>query len=122
MARVLVVGAGLSGLSVAMEASVRGHHVVVLLLPSIVERRAIRVTELERGLGGEAAAQHVADEVADAPELVIGLRAALVGLGMQDQSSWRIGRVSGHVATFDPPLGAVDNHLRHVFSVRLVIL
>ncbi len=30
MARVLVVGAGLSGLSVAMEASVRGHHVVVL--------------------------------------------------------------------------------------------
>ncbi len=30
MARVLVVGAGLSGLSVAMEASVRGHHVVFL--------------------------------------------------------------------------------------------
>ena len=30
MARVLVVGAGLSGLAAAMQASVRGHHVVVL--------------------------------------------------------------------------------------------
>ena len=40
MARVLVVGAGLSGLSVAMEASVRGHHVVVLEKRSSIGGRA----------------------------------------------------------------------------------
>ena len=40
MARVLVVGAGLSGLSVAMEASVRGHHVVVLEKRSTIGGRA----------------------------------------------------------------------------------
>ena len=40
MARVLVVGAGLAGLSVAMEASVRGHHVVVLEKRSTIGGRA----------------------------------------------------------------------------------
>ena len=40
MARVLVVGAGLSGLSIAMEASVRGHHVVVLEKRSTIGGRA----------------------------------------------------------------------------------
>ena len=42
MARVIVIGAGLAGLATAMEASVRGHHVVVpvsythLTLPTIL--------------------------------------------------------------------------------------
>ena len=40
MARVIVVGAGLAGLATAMEASVRGHHVVVLDQRSTIGGRA----------------------------------------------------------------------------------
>ena len=40
MARVIVIGAGLAGLATAMEASVRGHHVVVLDQRSTIGGRA----------------------------------------------------------------------------------
>jgi hypothetical protein len=40
MARVIVIGAGLAGLATAMEASVRGHHVVVLEQRSTIGGRA----------------------------------------------------------------------------------